>query len=189
MRDIWRNFGAELLWVTIPCLLVLAFSVSRLRRSTGSRSYNVQVTARALLVVIAVVAGAMLFSPVTRTTHARFLDLHLLTTLRSSFENHIMFAQMAGNLLLLCWLGFLLPIAFRPVRPWTAVLIAAAASVGIETVQYLIAVGRVSSISDVFFNTVGAAAGAVAAKVLRNRLLGLPPRPVAPASEYDTVPF
>src|ERR1700712_3588168 len=177
MRDLWSNFGAELAWVAIPSLLIIVFAVSRLRRRPGARSHNVQMLARALLVVFSLVAPAMLFSPVTSTMHARFLDLHLLTTLRASFENHIMFAQMVGNLLLLCWLGFLLPLAFRPVRPWMAVLIAALTSVGIETVQYLIAVGRVSSISDVVFNTIGAAVGALAAKSVRSRLLDQRPRP------------
>src|ERR1700712_920436 len=78
MRDIWRYFGAELLWVMIPSLLVVAFAMTRLRRAPASRPHNVQVVARALLVVISLVAGAILFSPVSRTTHARFLDLHLL---------------------------------------------------------------------------------------------------------------
>ena len=188
MRDIFRNFGAELLWVAIPSLLVVGFAISRLRRVPGSRPHNVQVVARALLVVISLVAGAMLFSPVTQTVQSRFLDLHLMTTLQSSFQNHIMFAQMVGNLLLLCWLGFLLPIAFRPIRPWLAVLISAIASIGIETVQYVIAVGRVSSISDVFFNTVGAAAGAIAAMAVRHRLLDQRPRPVAPIAMYGNVP-
>ena len=188
MRDIWRNFGAELLWVTIPSVLVVAFAISRLRRAPGARPHNVQVVARALLVVISLFAGAMLFSPVTKTVHARFLDLHLLATLRSSFENHIMFTQMVGNLLLLCWLGFLLPIAFRPVRPWMAVVISALASVAIETVQYVIAVGRVSSISDVFFNVLGAAGGALAAGLVRHRLIDRPPRPLVPAGAYGNVP-
>ena len=187
MRDIWQNFGSELAWVTIPSLLTIVFALSRLRRLPGAMPHNVQVSARALLVVISLVAAAMLFSPVTSTTHAHFIDLHLLTTLRASFENHIMFAQMAGNLLLLCWLGFLLPLAFRPIRPWMAVLIAAVTSVGVETVQYVITVGRVSSISDVVFNTVGAAAGALAAKAARANLLDERPRPTAPLAGYGTV--
>ena len=188
MRDIWRNFGPELLWVSIPGLLVVAFATTRLRRAAGSSLHNIRVVARALLVVISLIAAVMLFSPVTKTVHARFLDLHLLTTMRTSLDNHIMFSQMVGNLLLLSWLGFLLPIAFRPVRPWMAVLIAAATSVAIEAVQYVIAVGRVSSISDVVFNTIGAAAGALAAKALCGPLLGGRPRPPAPAVRYGTVP-
>lgn len=116
--------------------------------------------------VISLIAGAMLFSPVAKTTHDRFLDLHLLRTLRSSLTNQIMFTQMVGNLLLLLWLGFLLPIAFESVKPWMAVVISGLVSIGIETVQYVIAVGRVSSLSDVFFNTVGAAVGAVLVKLI-----------------------
>ena len=185
MRDLWHLFRTELLWVTLPALLTIALGVSRLRRA--DRVHNIRVTARVLIVVIALGAGAMLFSPVARTTHARFLDLHLLSTLRHSFTSQIMFSQMVGNLLLLSWLGFLLPIAFARVRPWMAAVVCVFVSAGIETVQYLIAVGRVSSVSDLFFNSIGGAAGAILAKLVGRRLLT--PPAAAPSVVYGTVPY
>lgn len=186
MRELWRLFGTELLWITIPGLLAIAFGASRLRR--GARPQNIQIVARTLIVVGALVAGAMLFSPVSKTTHARFLDLDLLSTLHASFHNRVMFSQMVGNLLLLSWLGFLLPLAFRGVRPWMSAVAVLLASAAIETVQYVIAVGRVSSVSDVFFNTIGGVVGAVLAAPLRAHLPPDGPRTIRPVAGYGTVP-
>ncbi|SDO54473.1 VanZ like family protein [Nakamurella panacisegetis] len=183
MRDLWNLFGTELLIVTIPALLAVAVGATRLRR-TG-RIHNMRVVARVLIVVISLAAAAMLFSPVATTTHARFLDLHLLATLRHSFASPILFAQMIGNLLLLCWLGFLLPIAFVRVRPWMAAVACLVTSAAIETVQYVIAVGRVTSISDLFFNTIGGTAGAVLAQLVGRRLLT--PPVAAPVAAYGNV--
>ncbi|MET3807673.1 glycopeptide antibiotics resistance protein [Nakamurella sp. UYEF19] len=164
MRELWRLFGTELTWIALPVLLVVVSTAIRMR--SQALALNLRTGARSLIAVISLIAGAMLFSPVTRTTHARFLDLQLLSTLRSSLTNRIMFTQMVGNLLLLVWLGFLLPIAFEKVRPWMAVVISGLVSIAIETVQYVIAVGRVSSVSDVAFNTVGAAVGAGLVKLI-----------------------
>lgn len=183
MRELWRLFGTELLWVMIPAGLAVGIGISRLRRAEPV--HNMRIVARALIVVFSLAAGAMLFSPVATTVQARFLDLHLLSTLRHSFTSTIMFSQMVVNLLLLTWLGFLLPIAFARLRPWMAAAICLLTSAGIETVQYVIAVGRVSSVSDLFFNSVGGGAGALAATMVARRRL-------APAAHqpppHETVP-
>jgi hypothetical protein len=175
VRDIWRLFGTELLWISIPALLAVAFALSRLSRAPGSGPNNVKIGARALLVVMGLAAGAMLFSPVSKTVAANAVDLDVFRTLHASFTSRLMFSQMVGNLLLLCWLGFLLPIAFRKIKPAMSVLICCGVSVVIEAVQYVIAVGRVSSASDVLFNTIGAAGGALAATLIGRLLPGKHP--------------
>jgi glycopeptide antibiotics resistance protein len=63
--------------------------------------------------------------------------------------------QVVGNLLVFAALGFFLPIRY-PVGLLSILLIAAAGSTLIETLQYVLALGRVSSTDDVLVNTAGA---------------------------------
>jgi glycopeptide antibiotics resistance protein len=84
-------------------------------------------------------------------------------------------AQLIGNLLVLAALGFVLPIRFR----WAAALprilaVAVAASILIEVLQWLLDIGRVSSVDDVIVNAAGAVLAAAAsrrwwAREVRNR--------------------
>jgi hypothetical protein len=64
--------------------------------------------------------------------------------------------QIGGNLLVFAALGFFLPIRVL-VGPWTVLLIAAAASSTVEVLQYVLDLGRVSSVDDVLLNATGAA--------------------------------
>jgi len=74
----------------------------------------------------------------------------------------------AGNVLLLAPIGLFGILAFR--APWWRVVaLAAAASAGIETVQYFI--GRSADIDDLILNTVGAAMGAALALPIRHFVL------------------
>jgi glycopeptide antibiotics resistance protein len=67
--------------------------------------------------------------------------------------------QLAGNLLLLAPVGFLLPVAW-PSLGWRGVLLACLAlTVGIEVTQWLMGAGRQADIDDVWLNVAGAAAG------------------------------
>lgn len=75
------------------------------------------------------------------------------------------FANLAGNLLLLAPLGFLLPVLNEKARSWKRTLVVGAAfSVVMETVQYFI--GRIADVDDVILNSLGALLGYSAWKVL-----------------------
>ncbi|HEX6500996.1 MAG TPA: VanZ family protein [Micromonosporaceae bacterium] len=71
--------------------------------------------------------------------------------------------QIGGNLLVLAAFGAFLPVRF-PVRLPTVIVGAALASSAIESMQYLLNLGRVSSVDDVLVNTAGAAIAALCSR-------------------------
>ncbi|MGH1564572.1 VanZ family protein [Mumia sp. DW29H23] len=73
--------------------------------------------------------------------------------------------QVVGNLLVLAALGYFGPLRFARLASLPRVLVlAAACSVLIETTQYALHVGRVSSVDDVLLNTAGAGLAALASR-------------------------
>ncbi len=69
--------------------------------------------------------------------------------------------QLLGNVLLLSWIGILMPaLARRPWASWEVVLLSIGISVGIEVLQYVSNSGRATTIDDVLLNTLGAYIGA-----------------------------
>jgi glycopeptide antibiotics resistance protein len=68
--------------------------------------------------------------------------------------------QVVGNLLLFAAIGALAPVRYR-IGLGAVVVVAAVGSTGIELAQYLLDVGRFSSVDDVIVNTVGAAVAAL----------------------------
>lgn len=73
--------------------------------------------------------------------------------------------QIVGNLLVFAALGFFVPMRFAVSVPRVLAL-ACACSVLVETAQYAMQSGRVSSVDDVLLNTVGAGLAALAARGL-----------------------
>jgi glycopeptide antibiotics resistance protein len=102
---------------------------------------------------------------------ARMLNLVPFASIRleSLNANHDTgWLNNAGNLVLFAPIGLLGILAFR--APWWRVVaLAAAASAGIETIQYFI--GRSADIDDLILNTVGAATGAAIALPIRRFVL------------------
>ena len=84
------------------------------------------------------------------------------TDLRDQFGVGLAFAtwQIGGNLLVFAPFGFAAPIRWR-IRPATVALLAALASAALETAQYVMADGRVTSVDDVLVNAVGAGLAAL----------------------------
>jgi hypothetical protein len=73
--------------------------------------------------------------------------------------------QVVGNLLVLSALGFFAPLRFRALASIPRILaLAAACSVLIETAQYALQLGRVSSVDDVLLNAFGAGVAALASR-------------------------
>jgi hypothetical protein len=73
--------------------------------------------------------------------------------------------QVVGNLLVLAALGALAPVRFAALASLRRVLLlAAACSIGIETAQHVLELGRVSSVDDVLLNTAGADLAALATR-------------------------
>jgi VanZ like protein len=106
----------------------------------------------------------MLFTP---RPAPRSVDLTPLHDLPSWFSGGpgTAAAQLVGNLAVLAGLGFFLPIRFR----WAAklsriLLLAVAGAVLIEALQWIFAIGRVSSVDDVLINTLGAVLAAACSR-------------------------
>jgi len=71
--------------------------------------------------------------------------------------------QIVGNLLVFAALGFFGPLRFPALASFPRILaLAAGCSALIETAQYVLELGRVSSVDDVLLNTAGAVLGALA---------------------------
>ncbi len=72
------------------------------------------------------------------------------------------FVQVGGNLLVFAALGALLPVRSARWARWTRVAaVAATASALVETLQYVLRLGRFSSVDDVLINTLGAVLAAL----------------------------
>jgi VanZ like family len=93
---------------------------------------------------------------------ARRLNLIPLHDLLTLTREHLV-VQIGGNLLVFAALGALLPVRF-PVGTATVVATTAVAAATVETLQYLLALGRVSSVDDVLLNTLGAVLAAQATR-------------------------
>lgn len=69
--------------------------------------------------------------------------------------------QVGGNLLVLAAFGALLPMRFAVLdRLWRVGVVAAVAAVTMEVLQYVLNLGRVTSVDDVLVNTTGAVVAA-----------------------------
>lgn len=80
-------------------------------------------------------------------------------------EPRTVIVQVVGNLLVFAALGALLPIrSARMAGVAPVALVAAAGSIAVETLQYVLPLGRVSSIDDVLLNVAGAALAALATR-------------------------
>jgi glycopeptide antibiotics resistance protein len=71
--------------------------------------------------------------------------------------------QIVGNLLVFAAFGFLAPIRWQ-IRPLWVVAAAAAASTTVETLQWVLGLGRVSSVDDVLVNAAGAGLAALCSR-------------------------
>ena len=73
--------------------------------------------------------------------------------------------QIGGNLLVFAALGFFAPLRFTALASVQRILaLAAGCSILVETAQYVLRLGRVSSVDDVLLNTAGAGLAALASR-------------------------
>lgn len=148
----------------VLALLVLplagAFAYRLRRRAVGRRSALAEVG----LIAGSVPWAVMLFTP---QPAPRSIDLIPLHDVPSWLTGGIgtAAAQVTGNLLVLAAVGFFLPMrfAFAGSLPRIAGVAVVTSSV-IEALQWVLDIGRVSSVDDVLINTVGAVVAAVASR-------------------------
>lgn len=148
--------------VAVAGAVVLGVAGARAaRRGTPPRVFLARIGPLGALVVLALGTALATLTPLGSRT-GRAVDLVPLRAALASGMTPTTPTQVVMNLALLAWLGLLLPV----VAPHLATvarttLVVAATTVAIETLQYVLAVGRYSTVDDVLLNTLGGALGAV----------------------------
>jgi VanZ like family len=145
---VWQQWGGVLLASAIGLPLAGAL-VAVLVRAGRPVRYAV---AEVYLVAGTLPWLWMILTPDPRgTRRVSLVPLRDLTTLAP----RDLVVRIGGNLLAFAALGALLPVRFRAGTAAVAAA-AAAAAVTVETLQFALALGRVSSVDDVLLNTLGA---------------------------------
>ncbi|MFC9253103.1 VanZ family protein [Amycolatopsis thailandensis] len=179
MGELLRAFGAMIpLTITaIPYTLLGWPLLAAHRRRRQADRFTASATAAVdmTLALTCFLVLCLVTMPVTGAQGSR-LNLEPGTDLRLALSDGANLWQALGNFLMLSPLGALLPLRSRRLRSLSRIALGAlAVSVLVESTQYLIQAGRVTSADDVLLNTLGAIAGAVLSKRLWHRLDVRPP--------------
>ncbi|MEV6769131.1 VanZ family protein [Nocardia sp. NPDC051030] len=169
MQQVWDSWGNVLMvWalsvplVTIGAILLVRHRIRRGRPRSEAIRWTV---AEAGLLLGTLPWIWMILTPTSghrRVILVPFQDLYA-TVSEASFNSLV---QIAANTLLFVPLGLLLPLRFsRCAGILRMALIGAAISTCLETAQYVLDLGRFSSIDDVIMNATGAALGASLTRV------------------------
>jgi hypothetical protein len=184
-RSSWAPVVLAVL-VAVPLAIGAAVWLTRRRRRAG---WGHDWAARSAWVEIFMTLGTLPWLCLTLlpTHDVRGANLEPFRDLAQQVDNGYANAivQIGGNLLVFAALGFGLPIRWR-VGPLTALVVGALGSTTIESLQWILNLGRYSSVDDVLVN----AAGAVLASLLawpwwRRRIGPVRARP-APAGHDST---
>lgn len=162
MRQLWAAWGDVLVaWaVGVPVLVGAALGLFRRRVRRGMP----RAQARRYTVAEAAVVGGtvpwiwMILTPVSGERAVSWVPLRDLVAVLGS-DPLTVAVQVGANLVAFVPLGFFLPrrTGLGPVRVTLAGMVLSAS---LEVAQYVLALGRVSSVDDVLVNTAGAALGA-----------------------------
>jgi hypothetical protein len=169
--------------------LPLAVPVYRARvRRIARRGVPEPAARRWALAEVGMVAGTVpwLWMILTPAAHARGLHLVPLVDLVQVLagDGPTAVVQVVGNLLVFAAFGCFAPRRW-PIGAGAVTLLAAAASVAVEALQYALALGRVTSVDDVLLN----AAGAGLAALLSRRWASAGPAGAGEMPARDGAPF
>lgn len=161
--------GGNERWLSVVVVVVAGlpagwFVARRLVRRAVARGQPSSVARRNALAEVGMVAGTLpwLCVVLTPLPAAGAVRLVPVVDLAQVLDGHPLtaFFQIVGNLLVFAAFGLLAPVRWR-VGPATVMAVVAAASTTVETLQHVLALGRVSSIDDVLLNTAGAGLAAL----------------------------
>ena len=156
--------------LALPCLiglLVAGRAIVLLVRWRLGRGLDRSWSWRSSVSEVGAVAGTLpwlvlLLTPTAGEGGLTLIPFRDLTAL-STADAATIAVQLVGNLLACAALGFFLPIRFR-IGVGTVALVALALSTLVEITQYVLDLGRVTSVDDVIINTAG---GTIAALLSR----------------------
>ncbi|HEX7980549.1 MAG TPA: VanZ family protein [Gemmatimonadaceae bacterium] len=167
--------------ITVPCWLIVRLYHSR--TSAHPASFGRELLLLIFVVYLSGLAAATLEPNHSRASVAATDGIELRPNLasltcssatgwRGSTARGFCMRNARGNVALFIPLGFLLPLVFRRLRFWSALLVAAALSISIELLQYLSrgwGVNRLADVNDVILNVAGACLGLLLVSMLRWR--------------------
>lgn len=163
MTQLARGLGASLVLVLVAAIVVLV-SLALYARSLRRRGAQPDVVLRRIsalaLVLVALAITAVTLVPTAGAGGERALNFVPSHGLAWPWQSSIAMGNILGNIGLFVPLGFLLPLRFNRMAPiGRVILVAAAASVAIELLQYSLNLGRAADVNDLIFNMLGSALG------------------------------
>ncbi|SDK70956.1 VanZ like family protein [Nonomuraea maritima] len=159
MADTWELWGNVIIAGTFAALLAVPaiMALSRRRARAGHAA-----PLRTALADVGIAVGTAPWAWMILTPSGGPSDVGLVPSgdladlVGAPWET--VFVQVGGNLLVFAALGALLPLRSRAMSSTARVAaVAAACSITAEALQYVLDLGRVSSVDDVLLNTAGAA--------------------------------
>jgi hypothetical protein len=163
MTSIAERYGPVILVTLLVGVPLGALAVALLVRARVRSGWSRSWAWRASISEIGMLVGTApwLWMILTPTGGAGGLQLVPLRDLLDVLRGGDTIVQLVGNLLAFAAVGFFLPMRLRMARarwvPAVVALVAAGLSVVVETLQFVLQLGRVSSIDDVLINALGAA--------------------------------
>ncbi len=177
MGQVWRTYGD----VLVAFALALPPAAALVGVLTWWRRRGVRAAFRLSLAEVGAVVGTAPWIWMTmRPDPGGERRIHLVPLLDLvNLDPDAVVVQVVGNLLVFAALGFFLPMRWPAFASfWRVAAVAAAGSVLVESLQYVLALGRVSSVDDVLVNALGAG---LAALLSRHWWLRPPVGGLAPA--------
>ena len=167
--------------ITVPCWLILRLYRSRTREHTTS--FGRELLLLVFVVYLSGVASATLEPNRGSRAHVSATDgLELRPNMasltcsspalsRGSTARGFCMRNARGNVALFLPLGILIPLVWPRRRFWSGLMIALAASISIEVLQYLSRPwsNRLADINDVILNVTGACLGLLVVSLLKRR--------------------
>lgn len=158
--DTWSRWGDVIVatLVAVPLAGLLAVALARWRRDARNPP---------LEVAMVVGTAPWLWMILTPNGTGRGVTLVPLADLADLFTapGSTVAEQLGGNLLVFATLGFCLPMRWPLFAdPARIAVVGIAASAGVEVLQYLLDIGRQSSVDDVLVNTAGALLAALCSR-------------------------
>jgi hypothetical protein len=166
MNEVWQEWGGLIIGSAISTIAAAVGTVLLARRRIR-RGVPMDLAWRATVAEIWMVAGTWPFVwGILTPADGGSRIVTPLGGLHEIFDPGLSWAaqQIIGNLLVFAAFGFLAPVRWQ-IRPVHVLLLGLSASALLETLQYVLDLGRVTDLNDVIFNGGGAFLAALASRL------------------------
>ena len=168
LLGVWRDWGGVVLvalcLVPVAALIATGLAVLRLRRGLSPGQAWRRSVAEVAMIGWTLPWVWMILTPLDGPGQVFLIPFSDLPNQAARSAGFLAY-QVGGNLLVFAGLGAFAPIRWAVFRSIPRVLaLGAAASLTVETLQYVLDLGRVSSVDDVLVNALGAALAAMVSR-------------------------